>query len=194
MTMKIHLRLLTLVLTLALGAAARAEELRITACCYVADYAGRTEFKMGSPEPQLRELEQMLMNHFRGAYGSKVPEFPLLTLGEEANARAGSFGIALNRAWLDSIAEPMAAAVLAHVLGHLCQAYGLLPINEDCKLYGIEGEADYFAGRLLAASGMNEQTFEAAVAPVLSRLPASATHPPGNIRVMLTRSGFYYDR
>lgn len=177
-----------------IAAAARAEELRITPCCYMVDYAGRTEIKMGSPEPRLSELEQMLINYFRRAYGDKVPEFPLLTLNDEANARAGSFGIALNRAWLDSIAEPMAAAVLAHVLGHLCQAYGLLPINEDCKLYGIEGEADYFAGRLLAASGMNEQTFEAVVTPVLSRLPAGATHPPGNIRLMLTQSGFYYDK
>lgn len=147
-----------------------------------------------SERQELSELERFVFDAFVRSYGSKVGEFRLQSIEGEANARVGAFGIALNRKWMNLIGEPMAAAVLAHELGHVVQAFQLMPLHPDAKAYGPEGEVDFYAGRLLAASGMTEDMFEGAVCPVISRYPETKTHLPGHIRVMLMRGGFYLDK
>lgn len=188
-------RCLSLVL-LALGLApvALAQAPAVRDCSYDPAYLNRPQPRMAGPEPELGELERFVLDAFVRAYGDKILPFKLLTLEGEPNVRGGPFGIALNRAWLNLIGQPLAAAILAHELGHIVQAYRLMPLHEDAKAYGPEGEAEYFAGRLLAASGMTEDLFEGGVCPVISRYPATETHPAGHLRVMLLRGGFYHDR
>lgn len=163
-------------------------------CSYDPAYLNRPLPKMTGPEPELGELERFVLDAFVRAYGNKILPFKLLSLEGESNVRGGPQGIAINRAWLNLIGQPLAAAILAHELGHIVQAYGLMPLHEDVKPYGPEGEAEYYAGRLLAASGMTEDVFEGGVCPVISRYPGADTHPAGHLRVMLLRGGFYHDR
>jgi len=88
--------------------------------------------------------------------------------------------------------KPMGTAILAHELGHVCQGYRLLPIDAAYMQYGLEGQADYFAGRLLAASGFPQAALENHVLPILAQAQGDSTHAPGPIRVMLTKAGYYW--
>jgi hypothetical protein len=75
--------------------------------------------------------------------------FPILVLAGERNARAGAFGIAVNPQWFAELGEDITIGIYAHELGHVSQAYGLIPVDQLAKEYGPEGQADYFAGTLL---------------------------------------------
>ncbi len=187
-------RLLSLLVPIVFAATSLAQAPVVRECSYDPAFLNRPLPKIGGPEPELGELERFVFDSFIRAFGSKILPFKLMSLEGEANARGGPQGIALNREWLDKIGQPLAAAVLAHELAHIAQAYQLMPIHEDVKPYGPEGEAEYLAGWLLAASGMTEAVFEGGVCPVISRYPGTDTYPPGHIRVMLLRGGFYHDR
>jgi hypothetical protein len=180
--------------TAGLVTAVMAQSPAVRECSYDPAYLNRPLPRMTGPEPELGELERFVLDAFVRTYGDRILPFNLFTLEGESNVRGGPQGIAMNRAWLNLIGQPLAAAILAHELGHIVQAYGLIPLHEDAKAYGPEGEAEYFAGRLLAASGMTEDVFEGGVCPVISRYPATDTHPAGHLRVMLLRGGFYHDR
>ncbi|GAB1489413.1 hypothetical protein MASR2M8_18660 [Opitutaceae bacterium] len=173
---------------------ARAQAPVVRDCSYDPAYLNRPMPQISGPEPELGELERFVLEAFVRTYGDKVQPFKLLSLEGEENVRGGPQGIAMNRAWMNLIGQPLAAAILAHELGHIVQAYKLMPLHEDVKPYGPEGEAEYYAGRLLAASGMTEDVFEGGVCPVISRYPGTETHPAGHLRVMLLRGGFYHDR
>jgi len=190
----IHFRIPAFVALAMVSGALFAQAPVVRECSYDPAYLNRPLPKMTGPEPELGELERFVLDAFVRTYGEKILPFKLLSLEGESNVRGGPQGIAINRAWLNLIGQPLAAAILAHELGHIVQAYGLMPLHEDVKPYGPEGEAEYYAGRLLAASGMTEDVFEGGVCPVISRYPGTDTHPAGHIRVMLLRGGFYHDR
>lgn len=187
-------RLFSTLLVAGFATAVMAQVPVVRECSYDPAYLNRPQPRMTGPEPEIGELERFVLDAFVRMYGDKILPFKLLTLEGEPNVRGGPQGIAMNRAWLNLIGQPLAAAILAHELGHIVQAYGLIPLHEDAKGYGPEGEAEYFAGRLLSASGMTEDVFEGGVCPVISRYPGTDTHPAGHLRVMLLRGGFYHDR
>lgn len=184
-----------LTITLVLSAhftAAHAQGLQIQTCSYVPGFVAGPSPIIGLPEPSLTDWEMTLLNYFNQTYRNRIPALPLLTLHNEPNARAGTFGVAINRQWMSSMGKAMGTAIFAHELGHVCQGYNLLPIDPAFLQYGLEGQADYFAGRLLAASAFPVHVFENEVVPFLARAQGSSTHPPGPIRVMLTKAGFYH--
>jgi len=116
--------------------------------------------------------------------------FPILVLAGERNARAGAFGIAINPQWFSELDEDVTIGIYAHELGHVSQAYGLIPVDQLAMRYGAEGQADYFAGTLLKASGQfspaQMQKFTNWVTPSAG----DQSHAPGRIRADLMRAGY----
>jgi hypothetical protein len=181
---------LSLLLALA-GSSLAQQPLHLPSCSYLPGFGASPQGQIGPPAPPLTNWQSTLVAYFNQCYGQALPALPILTLHNENNARAGGFGVALNVHWLASMGKPMGTAILAHELGHVCQAYRLIPIDQTLMQWGLEGQADYFAGRLLAASGFPQQAFEQGVLPIISQWPGDQTHAPGQIRAWLTATGYY---
>lgn len=117
--------------------------------------------------------------------------FTILTLEGEKNARAGAFGIAINPQWFAELGEDISIGIYAHELGHVSQAYGLIPRNDELVTrFGLEGQADYFAGTLLKSSRQFTPEQMKKMADFIRPSSGDATHAPGKIRADLMMRGY----
>ena len=117
--------------------------------------------------------------------------FPILVLAGERNARAGGFGIAINPQWFAELDEDITIGIYAHELGHVSQAYRLIPRNDQlANEWGLEGQADYFAGTLLKASRQFSPAQMQKFIDWVTPSTGDQTHAPGRIRADLMRAGY----
>jgi len=146
------------------------------------------------PAPVTRR-QQQLFDWFSPWAISRNPmlaqvRFPVLVLLGERNARAGSFGIAVNPQWFAELDEDITIGIYAHELGHVSQAYGLIPFDQVATRYGPEGQADYFAGTLLKASGQFSPAQMQKLTDWVTPSAGDQSHAPGRIRADLMRAGY----
>ena len=175
-------------------ATASTVQFQLPSCSYSAAMPGYGYQILPQPAP-VTLRQQRLFDWFSPWAIARNPvlqnmRFPILVLAGEKNARAGAFGIAINPQWFAELDEDITIGIYAHELGHVSQAYGLIPVDRLAMQYGAEGQADYFAGTLLKASGQfspaQMQEFIDWVTP--SR--GDQTHAPGRIRADLMRAGY----
>lgn len=167
-------------------------------CSYKAAMPGYGYQILPQPAPVTRR-QQALFDWFSPWAIARNPllqymRFPVLVLEGERNARAGSFGIAINPQWFSELDEDVTIGIYAHELGHVSQAYGLIPLDGLARQHGVEGQADYFAGTLLKASG---QFSPAQMQKFIDWVMPSAgdqTHAPGRVRADLMRAGYANSR
>lgn len=149
-----------------------------------------------SPQPApITSRQQELFDWFNEYGVSRNPQMrylrlPVLVLEGEENARAGTFGIAFNPGWFARLGEDISIGILAHELGHVSQAYSIIPMDEVAARYGIEGQADYFAGRILKASGVYTAGQMSRMAEFIRPSTGDDTHAPGPVRARLMQIGW----
>ncbi len=171
-----------------------AVQFQLPSCSYNAAMPGSGYQILPQPAP-VTFRQQQLFDWFSPWAIARNPvlqniRFPILVLAGERNARAGAFGIAVNPQWFAELGEDITIGIYAHELGHVSQAYGLIPVDQLAMQYGAEGQADYFAGTLLKAS---RQFSPAQMQKFIDWVTPSAgdqSHAPGRIRADLMRAGY----
>lgn len=139
--------------------------------------------------------QQQLFDWFNQYGVSRNPQMrylrlPVLVLEGEENARAGHFGIAFNPAWFARLGEDISIGILAHELGHVSQAYNIIAPDELALRHGIEGQADYFAGRILKSSGVFSSQQMSRMVEFVRPSAGDATHSAGPVRAQLMEAGW----
>jgi hypothetical protein len=90
-----------------------------------------------------------------------------------------------------ALGEDISIAIYAHELGHVSQAYGLIARDDELvRRFGLEGQADYFAGNLLKASLQFTPAQMMEMANFIRPFPGHATHAPGRVRADLMIQGY----
>ena len=169
--------------------------LRLRSCSFNAAMPGADYRIVPQPAP-VTQRQQQLFNWFSPWAIQRNPSlqnirFTILTLIGERNARAGAFGIAINPQWFAELDEDITIGIYAHELGHVSQAYYLIPVDDEIvRQHGHEGQADYFAGTLLKASRQFSTQQMQKVTEFIRPSPGDATHSAGAIRANLMWAGY----
>jgi hypothetical protein len=170
-------------------------QIRAESCSFNAAMPGKGYRIVQRPAP-VTPRQQQLFNWFSPWAIQRNPIlanmwFTILTLEGENNARAGAFGIAINPQWFAELGEDISIGIYAHELGHVSQAYGLIPRNDELvRRFGLEGQADYFAGTLLKSSRQFTPEQMRRMADFIRPSPGDATHARGRVRADLMMQGY----
>lgn len=170
-------------------------QIRAESCSFNAAMPGEGYRIVQRPAPVTRR-QQQLFDWFSPWAIQRNPIlanmwFTILTLEGENNARAGAFGIAVNPQWFAELGEDIAIGIYAHELGHVSQAYGLIARDDELvRRFGLEGQADYFAGNLLKSSRQFTPEQMRKMGDFIRPSRGDATHAPGRVRADLMIQGY----